>query len=815
MPDGAAMTAAPALQSCFHCGQDVPPGSRWSVAIDGAQHAMCCPGCEAVAKAIVDLGQADYYRNRSAYAARADAEAPLPSQLALYNDDPRFAGGGEESEAILLVEGIRCAACVWLIERRLMQLDGVVSASMNVSTERLALRWHKDRIQLSAILQALRQIGYTAFPYDAVRHTEQLRKASRTLGRQLFVAGLSMMQVMMYVAPEYLAEDGTLDASMTGLMRWASLLLTLPAIVYSAQPFLRGAWASLRARTLGMDVPVALGIVAAFAGSIAATWRGRGEVYFDSVTMFIFLLLASRYLEMAARRKAATALERLQHALPASATLLSAWPAPGEGRVVPAASLARGDVIMVKPGETVAADGVIVEGRTALDFSLLTGESAPQTKSCGDEVPGGAVNASAMVLVRVERSAAESTLSGLLKLAERAGSAKPAIAQWADRSASWFVAGLLLFALASFGFWWWQDAARAWPVAIAVLVVSCPCALSLATPSALAAATDRLLGKGVLIVRPHVLETLHRATHIVFDKTGTLTTGQLAVQRADTFSAADGAQCVAIAAALEAGSAHPIARAIAAHAAQTGAPRLAATGLREVPGQGLEGQVGGTAYRIGNASHVAGIAGCLPPWRSAPDAGMSTVFLGMQGKWLACFTLSDTIREDARATLDYFASQGKHLVLLSGDREELVQRMARELKIERAEGGCLPSEKLELVQELQSRGAVVAMVGDGINDAAVLSAADVSFAMGSGSALAQVSADTVLLNGRIGAIADAARTASRTMRVIRQNLAWAVAYNIVAIPAAACGWLNPWLSGIGMAASSAVVVLNALRLRGK
>jgi Cu2+-exporting ATPase len=316
-----------------------------------------------------------------------------------------------------------------------------------------------------------------------------------------------------------------------------------------------------------------------------------------------------------------------------------------------------------------------------------------------------------------------------------------------------------------------------------------------------------------LIVKPHVLETLHRATHIVFDKTGTLTSGQLAVQQVEFFGDARQTHCLRVAGALESGSAHPVARAIAGYAARFTAAAAAVQELHEIPGQGLEAVVEGWRYRIGNASHVAGLAGCMPPWRKAPEPGMSTVYLGTQGRWLACFMLSDAIRPDAAATLDYFASLGKHTILLSGDRQELVQRVARELKIERAEGDCLPSEKLELVQELQRQGAVVAMVGDGINDAAVLSAADVSFAMGSGSALAQVSADTVLLNGQLGAVADASRAATRTMRVIRQNLGWAMAYNAIAIPAAAMGWLNPWLSGVGMAASSAVVVLNALRLR--
>ncbi|WP_426336745.1 heavy metal translocating P-type ATPase [Pseudoduganella sp. R-31] len=815
------------IAACFHCGQPVAASANWHVNIEGVERAMCCPGCAAVAQTIVDIGQASYYRERNGFAAPGEAgvaAALVPAALALPEDDPNIIDDGDARETTLLVEGIRCAACVWLIEHRLRQVEGVEMANLNVATEKLFLRWHKDKTTAAALLEAVRSIGYNAWPYDTSRHDAQLQKASRTLGRQLFVAGLSMMQVMMYVAPEYMAgDDGTLDAGMASLMRWASLLLTLPAIAYSAQPFLKGAWASLKARVLGMDVPVALGIMAAFIGSAVSTFRGHGEVYYDSVTMFIFLLLASRYLEMVARRKAASALSRLRHGVPEMAQRLAAWPDLRDATTVPASALAAGDHIIVKGGESVAADCVVVEGSTAVDLSLLTGESAPQRKTVGDTIPGGAVNAGSPVVLRVEKPARESTLAGLLKLIERAGSAKPQIAQWADRTASWSVAALLLFAAASFGFWTWHDAVRAWPVAIAVLVVSCPCALSLATPSALAAATDRLLGKGALVVQPHVLETLHRTTHIVFDKTGTLTEGCPTVQNID---AIDGARIIGIlrvAAALETGSAHPIARAISAAAEAHGAGAAGATGLHELAGQGMEGMVNGVRYRLGTAAYVAGIAGSpVPRSGLAGTAGaagatdsspMTTVWLGMQGRWLGRFRISDALRADARRTVEFFQRLGKEVVLLSGDQQSLAESVAGQLGITEAIGDCLPDEKLAYVQALQARGGVVAMVGDGINDAAVLSAADVSFAMGSGATLAQVHADCVLLDARLPLLTETARSADKTMRVIRQNLAWATLYNIVAIPAAAFGVLNPWLSGVGMAASSAIVALNALRLR--
>ncbi|HVL76278.1 MAG TPA: heavy metal translocating P-type ATPase, partial [Noviherbaspirillum sp.] len=670
------------------------------------------------------------------------------------------------------------------------------------------VRWDDAQCKPSDILRAVRAVGYTAYPFDAVRHDEQLQRASKTLFRQVFIAGLSMMQVMMYAFPVYVAGEGEMDFDMLALMNWASLLLTIPAVFYSALPFFRGAWANLKARSLGMDVPVALGIGAAFAGSVVATVTGEGEVWYDSVTMFIFLLLCSRYLELMARRKAAFALERLQHGLPASASRMPAYPSDRTTEIVPAARLAAGEYLLVKPGEAVAADCVIVEGSTSADLSLLTGESQPQRKSVGDSLPGGAVNATQAVVVQVTALARDSTLSTLVKLIERAGQAKPQRAMWADRVAAWFVAGLLLFATLIFFAWQWIDPARAWPIAIAVLVVSCPCALSMATPSALAAATDRLVRQGVLVVQPHVIETLHRITHVVFDKTGTLTLGKPVVRATRVLGSEPESWCLQAAAALEASSAHPLALALLDAARAHGDSGLVSTDLLHEAGRGVEGTVDGRRLRLGSAGWVGQIAGGEPP--KAGD--FTAVYLGTDGNWLARFELADALRADARDVVAHFRSQGKQVVLLSGDAPGVTARIAAELGIEQAQGGFLPQQKLEYVQGLQQGGAVVAMVGDGVNDAAVLRAADVSFAMGSGAALAQTHADTVLLSPRLSAVVDASRAANQTMAVIRQNLFWASVYNVTAIPAAAVGLLNPWMAGVGMAASSAVVVLNALRL---
>ncbi|HEY0063624.1 MAG TPA: heavy metal translocating P-type ATPase [Telluria sp.] len=800
------MSAVLAPLACFHCGLPVPAGAAWRVQIDGQAQPMCCPGCEAVAHSIVDNGFADYYRNRSAFSANAAECALVPPQLALYDSDPALAqpaAGEDMCKAVFSLEGIRCGACVWLIERRLARLPGMGAVQLNVATERLHASWNPALCKPSDIIAALRATGYVAYPHDAARHGAQRDKARKTLFRQLFVAGLAMMQVMMYALPAYIAEDGTMDADMASLMRWASLLLTLPVLLYSAQPFLKGAWASLRQRTLGMDVPVVLGVAAAAVASVVATVRGQGEVYFDSVTMFVFLLLASRYLELMARQKAGQALDRLHNGLPASARRLPDYPASRATTMVAAAALATGDLVMVAPGESVAADGIIVEGEASLDLALLTGESLPQARAAGQEAPGGAINAGQAFVLRVTRPVRDSTLSRLVALVDGATLGKPQLAQWADRVAAWFVLALLVLTVAVFFAWQQIDPARAWQVATAVLVVSCPCALSLATPSALAAATDLLVRRGILVVRPHVLESLQRATHIVFDKTGTLTEGKPVV-RAVTLLRATGAQrCRQIAAALEAGSAHPLASAIRAACA---APVPAAQDLHSEPGKGVAGTIGGVRYRLGSASFV-GLEG---------DPAHSTatcVYLAADGVALARFEIADALRPEAADVIRYFQQQGKQVVLLSGDAAEVAASVGAQLGIGTAIGGQLPADKLDYVRGLQQQGALVAMVGDGINDAAVLAAADVSFAMGEGAALAQRNADCVLMSGRLASLTDAARVASRTLRVVRQNLAWATLYNTIAIPAAALGLINPWVSAIGMSASSALVVINALRLR--
>ena len=815
LPTAGALATTRAQSLCYHCGLPQRGGGHFSIEIDGVERALCCAGCQAVAQIIVDHGLTSYYHHRSALPAREDAVPPAVRGLGAY-DVPAVEraltrdAGNHVRTAALMLSGITCAACVWLIEQRIARLPGVLGIDINYATHRAQVRWDTRRTRLAAILEAIAALGYRADPYDRAR-SEHARASERdgALAR-LFVAGFGMMQVMMYLVPMYLT-NGEMTADIEQLMRIASLMLTLPVVLYSATPFFAGAWRDLRARHLGMDVPVALGIGAAFAASVAATLGGGGPVYYDSVTMFVFLLLAARYLEMTARSRAAMTQEQLAQQAPAVAERFAAWPGSDLAEVVSTASLRGGDHLRVRPGALIPADGVVVDGASEVDERLLTGESRPQPKRAGDALTGGSLNVGNPLVMRVTRVGADTVLASILRLLDRAAGERPRIARVADEVAQRFVLALLVIAAAVAAVWYQVDAARALWVTVAVLVVSCPCALSLATPAALAAASGTLHAHGVLITRGNALESLARATHFVFDKTGTLTTGIMRLVGVIPLGGGTREDCLALAAALESGSAHPIARALA-EAAPVSA-RYRCSELSSSAGSGVEAVVDARRMRLGAPQFVAALHGQPLPRELAFVADdVTAVALGDERGWIALFTLDDPVRPQARRVIRELVRMGKQVHLLSGDRPQIALHVAQSLGIAAARGGATPRDKLDYVQDLQRDGAVVAMVGDGINDAAGLAAAQVSIAMGSGTDIACSASDVILLAGRLDALPAAVRTAHRTLRVIRQNLAWAFAYNVVAVPLAACGYATPLIAGAGMAASSLLVVANALRL---
>ncbi len=814
-------------QACYHCGAPLVEGEPVApVIIAGVERPLCCNGCRAVAQAIVDGGLERYYIHRAAL-----PPAPpqtVPAELAAF-DDPSFqqafvrplADG--ECEATLLLEGLRCAACAWLVERTLAAAPGVSGVDVNYSTARARVRWHPGRAALSRVMAAVAAVGYRAHPFDASRAEAMHRRERDRALAGLAIAGLGMMQVMMYAVPVWIA-DGDMSAEIESLMRWAGLVLTLPVLLYSAAPLFRGALRDLCARRLGMDVPVSLGIAVAFAASLHATVIADGPVYYDSVTMFVFLLLAARFVEAQVRSRAARATDELARLIPERARRMLAWPRSAEVEDVPVASLRAGDVLLVRPGERVPADGRVLESAVELDEALLTGESRPVTRAPGEPVIGGSIALELPLVMRVEQVGESTALAAIVRMLDRASAARPPLAALADRVASQFVLGLLLVAAATAIGWGLHDPARALWICVAVLVVTCPCALSLATPAALAAGAGRLCRLGLLPTRPHAVETLARVTHVVLDKTGTLTTGRLQVRDWQCLpEAADRCtpeQALRVVGALEQRASHPVAAALRAFAGEA-TRRPATSAVRPVAGAGVEATIDGRRWRLGSVAFAAapadGAAAGEVIGLSAMRAGDTVVVLGDERGAVAWFALADELRPDAAAFVRGLQADGLRVTLLSGDHPESVVAVASRVGVAPVDaiGAADPQAKLEQVRSLQRGGAVVAMLGDGVNDAPVLAQAQVSVAMASGTTLAQAAADMVWLAPPGASLLDlleAVRVARRTRAVIRQNLGWAMAYNLVAVPLAVAGWVTPWVAAVGMSASSLVVVLNAMRL---
>lgn len=803
--------------SCYHCGLPIPEDVDLSVTVGGESRALCCHGCQAVAQSIVDNGLEDYYRSRDALPeSPREAMPAILEQLALF-DHADFQKsfvrqlGESEREASLLLEGITCSACIWLNERHIAQLPGVTAVDINYATRRARVRWDEARIKLSDILAAVAAIGYRAYPYDAAKNEEISRRERRDALWRLWVAGFGMMQVMMYAYPVYIA-NGDMTPDIESLMRWASLILTLPVIFYSSAPFFRGAWRDLKLRRVGMDVPVALGVGVSFVASCWATLIQSGEVYFDSVTMFVFFLLGGRFLEMGARQKALGVTEALAKLLPAFAQKMPNFPVDRNTEQSLVSDLHPGDYVLVRPGEIIPADGRVIEGLSCTNESLLTGESRPVAKVVGDSVTGGSLNAESPLVVVVDKVGEETRLSAIVRLMERAATEKPKIVEIADRIASYFVLALLLVSVLVAIAWYFYDPTRALWITVSVLVVTCPCALSLATPIALTVAAGALAKDGLLVTRGHAIETLARATHFVFDKTGTLTTGQMHLVETLTFRDISCERALAVAAALEHSSEHPVARALL-HAAD--AAYAESTEVVSLPGQGLEAKFEGVVYRIGRPAYVIQLAKEIaPPLPEAwVESGDTLIALGDELGVFAYFRIGDQLRPEARVLVESLQKAGKEVVLLTGDAPAVAKHVAAELGISSVFANMTPQGKHECVQALQAAGAVVAMIGDGVNDAPVLAQAQVSIAMGGGSQLARTQSDFVLLSENLDCLRMGLLRAHKALMVIRQNLWWSFAYNFVALPLAIAGYVTPWLAGIGMSASSLLVVLNSLRIQ--
>jgi Cu2+-exporting ATPase len=709
-----------------------------------------------------------------------------------------------------------CAACALTVEDALRKVPGVLLAEVSAGSHRAQVVWVPERVKPSQWMQAIRRAGYTALPANDSHAVAQRRRETRQALWRWLVAGLCMMQVMMYAYPAYIAHPGDLSAEMEQLLRWASWVLTLPVVLFSCGPFFRSALRDLAHRRVSMDLPVALGLLITFVVSSAGTFDPQGlfgrEVFFDSLTMFVFFLLTGRWLEMRLRDRTAGALDEMMNRLPDA---VQRRRADGGFDNVAARRLQAGDVVRVLPGQAFPADGVITQGDTQADQSLLTGESRPVSKPVGASVVAGSHNLSAAVEMRIERVGEGTRFAQIVALMQSAATSKPRLAQLADRLAKPFLIAVLLAAAGACAFWWSTDPGHALMVAVAVLIVTCPCALSLATPAAMLASAGALARSGVLVRRLQALEGLAAIDTMVFDKTGTLTRDAMKVHAVRVRAGEKVYTALAIAAALAKQSLHPVSRALAqaARASQNATPQRV-QGVVELAGQGVQGQLapvdGGpvaTTVRLGSAA-FCGLSG------HASGTLQQTFLCDGQG-WLATFELEQEVRPDARITVAGLQAAGMAVVMLSGDDEPSAREVGRQLGIAQVHAGCSPDAKLAFVRELQSRGKRVAMVGDGLNDGPVLAVADVSFAFGQAVPLAQSQADFVVLGEGLASVADTVFLARRTMRIVRQNLWWALGYNLACVPLAVAGWLPAWLAGLGMASSSLLVVLNALRLSGR
>ncbi|MGE0099738.1 MAG: heavy metal translocating P-type ATPase [Hydrogenophaga sp.] len=710
------------------------------------------------------------------------------------------------ADSLLMVQGMYCAACADAVESALQDLPGVRQARVHAATRRLRVRWDPTATQMSVLARAVGAAGYRLLPMEqALSISQRLLETRQALWR-LFVAGLCMMQVMMYAWPAYVTEPGEIPADIEQLLRWASWVICLPVVFFASGPFFRSAWRDLRRGRIGMDTPVSVGILITFLASSAATFDPSGpwgsEVWFDSLTMFVFFLLGGRYLEHKARDRTAGALDSLMNRLPQACERRGA---AGAFETVSIRRLVPGDVVRISAGQAFPADGELLSERATVDEALLTGESHPVSRERGQGLVAGSFNLGGPVLVRLVRVGADTRFAQIVRLMEQASTEKPRLAVLADRVAAPFLVLVMLAATLAGWYWWQIDHTQALAVAVAVLIVTCPCALSLATPAAMLAAAGALARRGVLVRRLQAFEALAGVNAVVFDKTGTLTHEGLALRDVITRSGVSRDDALALAGALAEGSLHPVSRAIAAEASQRLLPVPPLSARGEVAGQGMQAEgADGRVVRLGSAGF------CGAAVRQGD--GSPTVHLSDAQGWLASFVMQESLRADARDAVSALRAMGVRTWLLSGDRAEAAARAGEAVGVDHVIAGATPERKLAEVADLQAAGLKVAMVGDGLNDGPVLARADTSFALGHAAPLAQAQSDFVIQGGQVMDVVLALRHARTTLRIVRQNLAWAAAYNAISVPLALAGYMPPALAGLGMAASSLLVIGNALRL---
>lgn len=801
-------------EKCYHCDEVIPRGFEAILEISGKEHNFCCYGCQAIAETIVSGGLESFYQHRT-----EASEKPTPldtsqeDEIYLYDDKALQADfvtiHDGISETHLSIGSITCAACIWLLEREINNLEGIQQFSINHTSHRAQLSWVDTKCALSTVLLKIRKLGYKARPYQDDIAKQQAQSEKRTSIFRIAIAGIASMQNMMFSLPLYLGSASSIDPEFIALFRWVSLIMCTPVVLFSAAPFIKAAVRDLKTKHLTMDLPVSLAILAAYTASafitVFSSSHLESDVYFDSVAMFTFFLLLGRFFEMQTRHKHLNSDAEFNQLLPPTARLKTP-----EGEIsTPAHQIEVGDILIIHQGEIAPADGVVIEGQSRFDESALTGEFLPISKTIGSLVSGGTANVENTLLIATTAPPKYSRVAAIIRMLDQAQHEKPETVQLADIVASYFVSFVLLAAVTAGVFWYFIDPDNVFAIVLSILVVTCPCALSLATPTALTSVNTFLRGKGLLLAKSHALEAMNSTTDIIFDKTGTLTEGKLQLSRTSTFEGMTEYKALMVAAALEHHSRHPIATAFKPFFNQS------AEEVKTTLGYGLEGLVNGTFYRLGNLSFA--LNNETPPQNLNPAQGVS-VFLSeltttKQHKLLAQFDLSDQLREESLECVKSFQAQGINVHILSGDHPNSVTSIAQKLGIQHIKAAQSPEQKLNYVKKLQQDNKAVTMIGDGINDLPVLSGARLSIAMGGASDITKLNSDAVLLNNHMSVLNTAFQSANRARKIIKQNMAWAIGYNLLMLPLAVMGLVPPYFAALGMSLSSLVVVFNSLRLK--
>lgn len=800
---------------CFHCGLPIAADAEYHSKLEGKQRDFCCFACQSVCEAIYAAGLQGYYQRTPQGVLLAPPPTP-PQDIEMYDLDEvqqDFVNRqGDIRDTHLLVEGIHCAACVWLIERSLMRTPGVLTANVNLAGKRLHLRWDDQRVKLSTLIHELAKIGYSGVPYDPEAAEGAMKKANRSMLFRLFFAGFTMMNLNLIAIALYSGAD---RGQFVNFFHWMAFALATPTLLYSGFPFYKGAWGGLRNAHLTMDLPIAIGLSVTYAYSLYVTITGVGDVYFDTVTNLIFVILIGRYLEGMFRHQAVAATNRLMDLQPRVATVLR----DGGEKMVSVRAVQVGDRVLVKPGSKIPMDGLVCEGRSSVDESMLSGESVPVKKQTGDRVAAGTLNGSGALVVEVQAASQDSTLSKIIRLVEEAQSSKAPIQRLSDSIVPWFVLATLVFASITF-YIWSENFELALMAATSVLIITCPCALGMATPMSIAVASGLGAKHGILVKNGVVLETLSKVTHFVFDKTGTLTEGKMNVEQVIVATGQDDAGLLVLAAGVERYSEHSVALAIVRKAEERQLPyrSVAVHDFHGSAGAGVEAEADGKRVLLGTAEWLASNKvtlqdGLLRTLAKLEEQAKTCVHLAVDGQHVAMLVLADTLRADAQGLINTLREAGIGMTMLSGDRKPVAEAIARQLGGIDVIAEVLPQDKDRVIQQLQQRGECVAMVGDGVNDAPALIRADVGIALGSGTDVSVESADIVLMKNELDKVRLATLLSRRTLRTIKQNIGLSFVYNAIMVPLAMMAHVTPLVAAITMPISSLLVIGNAARIR--